>query len=291
MASSVNTVAVVGAGIMGHGIAQVSAMAGYGVKLADVSDELLKKALKRIEGSLGKLSEKGKISAEEEKASLARIETAEDLSGLAGAELVIEAVTENLKIKLDIFSRLDGICGPEVILASNTSSLPITKLAAATKRPEKVIGLHFMNPVPLMKLVEVVRGPLTSEQTLSTSLALVEKLGKTPVVVRDFPGFVSNRVLMPLINEAIFALWEGIGDAEGIDTVARLGLNHPMGPLALADMIGLDTCLHVMEVLHEGFLDPKYRPCPLLRQMVDAGLLGRKSGKGFYDYTAGKQGA
>ncbi|MFQ6111950.1 MAG: 3-hydroxyacyl-CoA dehydrogenase family protein [Nitrospinota bacterium] len=287
MVSSINTVGVVGAGIMGHGIAQVSAMAGYRVKLSDLSDDILKRALKRIEGSLKKFSDKGKISPEEEKAALARIETEADLSKMAEADFVIEAATENLQTKLDLFSRLDGISGQEVILASNTSSLPITKLAAATKRPEKVIGLHFMNPVPLMQLVEVVRGPLTSEETLSTSLALVEKLGKTSVVVKDFPGFVSNRILMPLLNEAMYVLWEGTGEAEGIDTVARLGLNHPMGPLALADLIGLDTCLSVMEVLYEGFLDPKYRPCPLLRQMVDAGLLGRKSGKGFYDYTGG----
>ncbi len=287
MVSSIKTVGVVGAGIMGHGIAQVSAMAGYEVKLSDLSGDILKRALKRIEGSLKKLSERGKISPEGEKAALGRIETADDLSKMAEADLVIEAATENLETKLGIFSRLDGICRPEVILSSNTSSLPITKLAAATKRPEKVIGLHFMNPVPLMQLVEVVRGPLTSEETLSISLALVEKMGKTSVVVKDFPGFVSNRILMPLLNESIYALWEGIGDAEGIDTVAKLGLNHPMGPLALADLIGLDTCLSVMEVLYRGFLDPKYRPCPLLRQMVDAGLLGRKSGKGFYDYTGG----
>src|SRR4051812_25263653 len=277
--------AVIGAGTMGNGIAQVLAQAGHAVVLRDVDPAALDRARAQIDRSLGKLAEKGKLRAEERPAILQRIEATVDLARVASAELVVEAVIEKLEVKRDLFAELDRITAPAAILASNTSSISITKLGAATRRPDKVIGMHFMNPVPLMALVEVIRGQATSEETTRTVMDLSRALGKTPVEVNDFPGFVSNRVLMPMINEAIFAVHEGVAKPEAIDEVMKLGMNHPMGPLTLADFIGLDVCLAILEVLHEGFGDPKYRPCPLLRRMVDAGWLGRKSGRGFYSYS------
>jgi 3-hydroxybutyryl-CoA dehydrogenase len=277
-------VAVLGAGTMGNGIAQVFAQNGHAVTLRDLDQAILDRALGTIEKSLAKLAEKGKIAAADKDASLGRIRTATDLAAAAEAELVVEAVVESYAVKADAFRELDRLAAPATILASNTSSISITKLGAVTKRPDKVIGMHFMNPVPLMALVEVIRGQATSDETTKTVMELSKALGKTPVEVNDFPGFVSNRVLMPMINEAIFALYEGVATPEAIDTVMKLGMNHPMGPLALADFIGLDVCLAILQVLHDGLGDPKYRPCPLLKRMVDAGWLGRKSGRGFYKY-------
>jgi 3-hydroxybutyryl-CoA dehydrogenase len=277
-------VAVLGAGTMGNGIAQVFAQHGHTVTLRDLEAPILDRARANIDKSLAKLAEKGKIGAGEREAALGRITLATDLGAAAGADLVVEAVVENLKVKADIFRELDRITAPQALLASNTSSISITKLGAATARPDKVIGMHFMNPVPLMALVEVIRGQATSDETTRRVMELARALGKTPVEVNDFPGFVSNRVLMPMINEAIFAVYEGVATAEAVDEVMKLGMNHPMGPLTLADFIGLDVCLAILEVLHDGLGDPKYRPCPLLKRMVDAGWLGRKAGRGFYKY-------
>lgn len=281
---SITNVAVVGAGQMGSGIAQVFAQAGFSVVLLDQKEEYLQRGLKAIENSLDRFVQKGTLTSEVKEATLARISTTLTLSTLQEIDLVVEAVTEQMAVKAEIFSQLDAICPPHTIFASNTSSLPITELAAHTKRPEQVIGMHFMNPVPIMKLVEIIRGLATAEEVTQTIYTLAEKLGKHPVEVQDFPGFVSNRVLMPMINEAIYTVYEGVATVEAVDEVMKLGMNHPMGPLQLADMIGLDTCLYIMETLYEGFADSKYRPCPLLRKYVKAGWLGRKSGRGFYQY-------
>ncbi|WJQ13995.1 3-hydroxybutyryl-CoA dehydrogenase [Geobacillus stearothermophilus] len=280
----VKTIMVVGAGQMGSGIAQVCAVAGYDVLLYDISEAQLDKGLATIDKLLGRQVEKGKMTAEAKDAALSRLVRSTDLRDAAKADLIIEAVVENMDVKTKLFAELDEIARPEAILASNTSSLPITEIAAATKRPENVIGMHFMNPVPVMKLVEIIRGLATADDVYETIEAVTQKLGKVPVEVNDFPGFISNRVLMPMINEAIYALYEGVATKEAIDEVMKLGMNHPMGPLTLADFIGLDTCLYIMETLHEGFGDDKYRPCPLLRKYVKAGWLGRKTGRGFYTY-------
>jgi 3-hydroxybutyryl-CoA dehydrogenase len=280
----INKIGVVGAGQMGAGIAQVSAMNEFSVILNDISETFLDRGMQSIKKSLSSLSKKGRITEDEKNAALGRIETTVELNAFQSADYVVEAVIEDENLKLDVFRQLDEICQPGVILATNTSSIPITRIAAATKRPSEVIGMHFMNPVPLMKLVEVIRGLSTSDETFETTKQLAIKLKKTPVAANDSPGFISNRILLPMINEAIFALYEGVGTAEAIDSVMKLGMNHPMGPLELADMIGLDTCLSILEVLYEGFGDPKYRPCPLLRKYVDAGYLGRKTRRGFYTY-------
>ncbi|HEX5043662.1 MAG TPA: 3-hydroxybutyryl-CoA dehydrogenase [Candidatus Polarisedimenticolaceae bacterium] len=281
----IRTIGVVGAGQMGGGIAQVAAEAGHAVVLHDIEERFVSKGLGAIRKNLDRAVEKGKASAEHRDAALARIKGTTSLEDFASCELVVEAVVEQLAVKEKLFRELDRICPQGAILATNTSSISVTKIAAATSRPEQVIGMHFMNPVPVMKLVEVIRGLATSDATTQATVALAEKLGKTPVEVRDFPGFVSNRVLLPMLNEAIYCVYEGVATPEAIDTVMKLGMNHPMGPLTLADFIGLDTCLAIMEVLHEGLGDDKYRPCPLLRKYVEAGRLGKKSGRGFYDYT------
>ena len=278
-------VAVLGAGTMGNGIAQVFAQGGHPVVLRDLDQAALDRAIGHIDKSLGKLAEKGKIASGDRTAAMDRIRATTGMDDVAGVDLVIEAVVENLAVKQQVFAELDRLTRPDAILASNTSSISITKLGAATKRPQNVIGMHFMNPVPLMALVEVIRGQATSDATMRTVMDLSRALGKTPVEVNDFPGFVANRVLMPMINEAIFAVYEGVAQPEAIDQVMKLGMNHPMGPLTLADFIGLDVCLAILEVLHDGLGDPKYRPCPLLRRMVDAGWLGRKTGRGFYTYA------
>jgi 3-hydroxybutyryl-CoA dehydrogenase len=281
---SIEQIGVVGAGQMGNGIAHVAALARYRVVLSDVTKELVDKGLATIAKNLERQVGKGVITAEAKAAALGRIEPATTLDAHAGCDLVVEAIVENEDAKVATFRQLDAIVKPGAILASNTSSISITKLAAATKRPGHFIGMHFMNPVPMMQLVEVIRGIATSDETYHAVEDAAKKMGKTPVEVNDSPGFVSNRVLMPMINEAIYSVYEGVGTAEAVDTVMKLGMNHPMGPLVLADFIGLDTCLAILRVLHDGLGDPKYRPCPLLVKMVDAGWLGKKSGRGFYTY-------
>jgi 3-hydroxybutyryl-CoA dehydrogenase len=280
----IKKIGVVGAGQMGAGIAQVAAMNGFLVILNDVKDVLLDRAMERIQKSLSTLVRKERISEEQKKVAVERIQTTCEIKPFETADFVVEAVIENQDLKLEVFKQLDEHCRPNIILASNTSSIPITRIAAATKRPSEVIGMHFMNPVALMKLVEIIQGLATSEETFETTKDLAVKLKKIPVAANDSPGFISNRILLPMINEAVFALHEGVGTAEAIDSVMKLGMNHPMGPLELADLIGLDTCLSILEVLHQGLGDSKYRPCPLLRKYVDAGYLGRKTGRGFYAY-------
>jgi 3-hydroxybutyryl-CoA dehydrogenase len=280
----IQTIGVVGAGQMGNGIAQVAARAGFAVVLRDVEDRFLERGLATISKNLARDVDKGRLTEEAKSEVLGRIVTTTGLDAFETVDFAVEAIVENLDSKVDLFRALDRIVRPGVVLASNTSSISITRLAAATSRPDRFIGMHFMNPVPVMKLVEIIRGLATSDETFALTKSLGERMEKIPVEVNDSPGFVSNRVLMPMINEAVFALYEGVGSAEAIDSVMKLGMNHPMGPLTLADFIGLDTCLAIMNVLYDGFDDPKYRPCPLLKKYVDAGWLGRKSGRGFYTY-------
>ena len=280
----VKTFGVIGAGQMGNGIAQVAAMSGLDVVMNDISTEFVERGLATITKILSRSVAKGKMTDEDKDSVLGRIKTSVSLPDMSAADFVVEAATENESLKNQIFKDLDEICDAGVILSSNTSSIPIGRIAAQTQRPDKVIGMHFMNPVPVMKLVEVIPGIATSEKTYQATWALAEKFGKTPAKANDFPGFIANRILMPMINEAVFCLYHGVGSREDIDTVMKLGMNHPMGPLTLADLIGLDTCLAIMETLYDGFKDSKYRPCPLLRKYVEAGWLGRKTGRGFYEY-------
>ena len=281
---AISQVMIIGAGQMGSGIAQVFATSGYAVYLHDLKEEFVQKGIVSITKNLSRQVEKGKMSQEEQEQILANIIPSTELENASKVDLVIEAAIENMEIKSKLFADLDRIAQPHAILATNTSSLPITEIAAVTKRPDKVIGMHFMNPVPVMKLVEVIKGLATADEVYKTIEDLAKTLGKTPVEVNDYPGFVANRILLPMINEAVYTLYEGVASKEAIDDVMKLGMNHPMGPLTLADFIGLDTCLYIMETLHEGFGDDKYRPCPLLRKYVKAGWLGRKTGKGFYEY-------
>ncbi|MFJ7639609.1 3-hydroxybutyryl-CoA dehydrogenase [Peribacillus sp. NPDC097206] len=281
----IQKVMVIGAGQMGSGIAQVCAMSGYDVLLHDLKEEYVEKGLGTITKNLSRQVEKGKLPAEDKEATLSRLTASTDLNQAKDVDLVIEAAIENMEIKTKLFAQLDEIAPKHVILATNTSSLPITEIAAATKRPEKVIGMHFMNPVPVMKLVEIIRGLATADDVYEEIEEMAKSLSKVPVEVNDFPGFVANRILMPMINEAVYTLYEGVATKEAIDDVMKLGMNHPMGPLTLADFIGLDTCLYIMETLHDGLGDDKYRPCPLLRKYVKAGWLGKKSGRGFYEYS------
>jgi len=280
----IKTFGVIGAGQMGAGIAQVAAMSGLNVIMNDIKSEFVDKGLANIAKILARGVEKGKMSEDEKKAVLGRIKASVDLADMASADFVVEAATENEKIKFQIFKDLDKICKDQVILATNTSSIPIGRIAAQTGRAEKIIGMHFMNPVPVMKLVEIIPGLATSDETFQMTWNLAEKFGKTPAKANDYPGFIANRILLPMINEAVYCLYHGVGSREDIDTVMKLGMNHPMGPLALADLIGLDTCLAIMETLYDGFKESKYAPCPLLRKYVEAGWLGRKTGKGFYEY-------
>jgi len=281
----IKTFGVVGAGQMGNGIAQVAAMSGLEVIMNDIKEEFVQRGMGTIAKILDRNVAKGKMSEAEKDSVLGRIRTSVDLQDMTGADFVVEAAVEQENLKFEIFRTLDSVCRPDVILSTNTSSIPIGRIAAQTGRPDKVIGMHFMNPVPIMRLVEVIRGIATSDDTFDTTWALAEKFGKTPAEANDYPGFIANRILLPMINEAIYCLYHGVGKREDIDTVMKLGLNHPMGPLALADLIGLDTCLAIMETLFNGFKDSKYRPCPLLRKYVEAGWLGRKTGQGFYEYT------
>jgi 3-hydroxybutyryl-CoA dehydrogenase len=280
----ITMIGIVGAGTMGSGIAQVFAQAGFTVRLVDVADPLLDRARRSVEKSLDRFVSKNMLTSADRDAALGRVRTATTLDVLSDADYIVEAIVESAEAKRELFASLDGIARADVVLASNTSSISITLLGAATKRPDRVLGMHFMNPVPLMSLVEMIRGQATSDESMRTGSELCRRLGKTAVEAADFPGFIANRILMPMINEAIYAVMERVGTAEAIDTVMKLGMNHPMGPLTLADFIGLDVCLAILNVLHEGFGDPKYRPCPLLRRMVAAGQLGRKSGQGFYSY-------
>ena len=281
----IKTFGVIGAGQMGNGITQVAAMSGLNVIMSDIKEEFVERGLATITKILSRNVDKGKMTDEEKAAVLGRIKTSVSLKDMSSADFVVEAAVENEALKFQIFKDLDEICESGVILATNTSSIPIGRIAAQTRRPEKVIGMHFMNPVPVMRLVEVIPGIATSEETLKITWELSEKFGKTPAQANDYPGFIANRILLPMINEAVYCLYHNVGTREDIDTVMKLGMNHPMGPLTLADLIGLDTCLAVMETLYDGFKDSKYRPCPLLRKYVEAGWLGRKTGKGFYEYT------